>query len=82
MSYDAHKIMTDAYTFANTMIDIKEPLSEQRILDLKSDTVLATKYGKLLMENVVLGAISAYHKQLRENLLVQGLDIGEFDYDE
>lgn len=82
MSYDAHKIMTDAYIFANTMIDIKEPLSEQRILDLKSDTVLATKYGKLLMENVVLGAISAYHKQLRENLLVQGLDIGEFDYDE
>ena len=82
MAYDAYKIMTDAYIFANTMLNINEPLSEEKVIALKSDDVLATKYGKALIENVVLGAIFAYHKQLREELLKQDIDIGNFDYEE
>lgn len=82
MAYDAHKIMNDAYTFANTMLSLKEPLSEEKIITLNSDDVLASKYGKSIMENVVLGAILAYHEQLREELLKQGIDVGDIYYEE
>lgn len=82
MAYDAHKIMIDAYKFANIMLSQNEPLSEEKIAILKSDNILASKYGKALMENVVLGAIQAYHGQLRLELLKQGIDIGNIYYED
>lgn len=84
MEVNGYEIMKSAYFFANEMINRKikdEPLTIDVIKDIRSPMILTTKYGKDLVENLILGAIEEYHTQLREKLMESGIDIGEMALD-
>lgn len=76
MAIDLYEIMKSAYLFADYMVFPHHVTIDDAKL-FKSDTVLASKYGKSIMDAVIAGAISEYHDQLREELMKHGIDIGE-----
>lgn len=84
IEFDAHKVMTKAYEFASVMVmqETKdEKLSVQKVTTLQSATAYGSKYGRTLVDSLVLGAILEYHSQLRAVLLEKGIDIGDFECD-
>ncbi len=83
MLIDGIDIIKEANEFASIMLReaIKDkPLSIDLYKLLKSPAVLSSEYGKRIVDNIVLGAIAAYHAQLREKLLELGIDIGEMTF--
>lgn len=76
MSTDLYEIMHGAYEFAGAMT-LEPPLTIDKIKTLRSEGVLASPYGRKLMDAVIAGAILEYHNQLRKELLNHGIDIGE-----
>lgn len=57
------------------------PLSEKKIKDaqLTNRGVQLEVYRDEILRNSAIAAISAYHDVLREKLLSQGIDIGDFE---
>lgn len=84
MQIDGYTVITEANAFASQMLfnSSKEPISIDFIKLIKSPTVLASNYGKSIVDNLILGAVSSYHNQLREKLLEAGINIGEMVFKE
>ncbi|GEM_PF-717764 len=77
---NVYEVINSANSFANEMIKTnlhRHPVSSEEKLKIHSEEILSTNQGRTYVDNMVLGAIIAYHNQLREVLLKSGIDIGE-----
>ena len=80
---NAAEIITKAKAFADFMLtsalDRDNNLTVVSLMNTKDD-VFNTKYARDYVSNVAVGAVTAYHDQLREVLLEKAaIDIGEFE---
>lgn len=61
----------------------KNDFSEKNVKKLfkkySIENVLNSEHSALLIQGMIIAAISEYHEQLREKLLENGIDIGEMD---
>lgn len=79
------KIINHGTMLANDMLNQKirkSPLTVDVVKTIQSPEILGSEYGLDILRNVVLGSLMEYHAQLRNILLKNGIDIGEFDTDE
>lgn len=70
------EVMNDAYDFANCMFSTKlskEPCSAEHL------SVFDSKSQKIFIENLIAGAIFAYHEALQKELAEQGVFIPEIE---
>lgn len=80
---NAAEIITKAKAFADFMLtndlDRDNALNLVSLMNTKGD-IFNTKYASNYVSYVALGAVTAYHDQLREVMLEKAaIDIGEFE---
>lgn len=84
MSININDIISHADAFANQMLleqlKVNGEFSVSRLNDLKSTNILNNQYGYFTALNLIVGAIDAYHSQLRKELIEKvNIDIGEIN---
>ena len=82
MNIDVYEVIQDASTFTSAILpDILKKrrghFSIKEFKLLQSENILTSDIGKDYVDNMILGAIVAYHEQLRNTLLEKGIDIGD-----
>lgn len=78
MEIDLYQIISQANLFANTMLmeQLKKDgnFSVHTLSSLKANSVLQTEYGYEFTMNLIVGAITEYHEQLR-SIIKEKMDI-------
>ena len=84
MNFNIYELLAKAHQFAQGLYisHVKDKTNRFTLDDIhtmQSPQILNSEYGPVWVEGMSLGAISAYHDQLRSSLLERGIEIGDFD---